>query len=512
MALSSSALAAPGFVSAAIDGETGGRFELAGRVLSSRTSADPPRAARSVPIARLHADRSVDLLPEVDAADPDLLLVDIATPEEAALAPEAPPSADASSSGLGGAVTGVPRAAALARAAAPPVHDRLARPGGHLVVLLLASRPASAIDALSYAMTLLTGAALPTSIERRRVDRPVKIYAIFLSLIGAVLIAIVYAFITDAIIRSRLLQTLGGGRVPGGIRDHVIVAGLGAIGYRVALGVQARGVPGRRRRVPGRRSLRGRDPGRRASRSSSATPATARSSRRSGWPAPGRSCARPPTTWSTCRPPSTAGPSARTCASSSGCSTRSSPCGSSAGSGSASPARCRSSPRRPSPRPRRARRSSRPSRSAIGGWPCSPGCACRPGRPSRASLAWSSTGPAPAGCWRSPTRARTSPAGTCPADEVLDADEEVVLVATRAGLAELLHLAALPAGAAAGPSPTCRPRPSRRRRACPSTRWPRSAPSGTAWARASARSSGSSRRRSEDGGRRWIRPPEESRP
>ena len=70
-----------------------------------------------------------------------------------------------------------------------------------------------------------------------------RIYAIFLSLVGAALVAIVYAFITDALIRSRLLQTLGRRTVPGDIRDHVVVAGLGAIGYRVALGIQARGVP-----------------------------------------------------------------------------------------------------------------------------------------------------------------------------------------------------------------------------------------------------------------------------
>ena len=31
--------------------------------------------------------------------------------------------------------------------------------------------------------------------------------------------------------------------MPGGIRDHVIVVGLGSIGYRVALGLVARGVP-----------------------------------------------------------------------------------------------------------------------------------------------------------------------------------------------------------------------------------------------------------------------------
>src|SRR6476661_1364947 len=70
VALSSSALAAPGFVSAAIDGESGGRFELAGRVLSPRTSADPAHGARSVPLARLHADRSVDLLPDAATRDP----------------------------------------------------------------------------------------------------------------------------------------------------------------------------------------------------------------------------------------------------------------------------------------------------------------------------------------------------------------------------------------------------------------------------------------------------------
>ena len=70
-----------------------------------------------------------------------------------------------------------------------------------------------------------------------------RIYAIVLSLVGAAIVAIVYAFITDALIRSRLLQTLGRRTVPGSIHDHVIVAGLGAIGYRVALGVQARGVP-----------------------------------------------------------------------------------------------------------------------------------------------------------------------------------------------------------------------------------------------------------------------------
>ena len=97
------------------------------------------------------------------------------------------------------------------------------------------------LDAISYAITLLTGASLPTNIDAASRNDALRIYAIFLSLIGAAIVAVVYAFITDALIRSRLLQTLGRRNVPGNIHDHVIVAGLGSIGYRVALGLLDRG-------------------------------------------------------------------------------------------------------------------------------------------------------------------------------------------------------------------------------------------------------------------------------
>ncbi|MGP1674484.1 MAG: NAD-binding protein [Candidatus Limnocylindrales bacterium] len=243
VALSSSALAAPGFVSAAIDGESGGRFELAGRVLSSRTSADPRRGDRSVPLARLHADRTVEMLPDAAVDEPDLILVDIALPGDDR-PDEAPPAADASSSGIvGGAV-----AAFRDRLRAP--EQRLLRFGTVLVLLAVASAlyfeftaGLTPLDAFSYAITLLTGASLPTEIDAATAPTSLRLYAIVLSLVGAAVVAIVYAFITDALLRSRLLQTLGRRTVPGSIHDHVIVAGLGAIGYRVALGVQARGVP-----------------------------------------------------------------------------------------------------------------------------------------------------------------------------------------------------------------------------------------------------------------------------
>jgi Trk K+ transport system NAD-binding subunit len=243
VALSSSALASPGFVSAAIDGETGGRFELAGRILTSRTSADPPRGARSVPIGRLRPDRSAESLPDADPGEPNLILVDIADPGDAVAADE-PVAADASSSGL---VEGTV-AAFRDRLRAP--EQRLLRFGTALVVLAVASAlyfeltaGLTPLDAFSYAITLLTGASLPTEIDPATAPTSLRIYAIFLSLVGAAIVAIVYAFITDALIRSRLLQTLGRRTVPGNIRDHVVIAGLGAIGYRVAVGIQARGVP-----------------------------------------------------------------------------------------------------------------------------------------------------------------------------------------------------------------------------------------------------------------------------
>ncbi len=244
VALSSSALAAPGFVTAAIDGETGGRFELAGRMLSARGSAEPSRGHRSVALARLHADRSVEMLPDTAPTGPDFIVVDIATLAQAAALDERPAAPDASSSGL---VTGA-LAGFRDRLRAP--EQRLLRFGTALAVLAVGSAlyfeltaDLTPLDAFSYAITLLTGASLPTEIDAATAPDSLRIYAIFLSLVGAALVAIVYAFITDALIRSRLLQTLGRRTVPGNIRDHVVVAGLGAIGYRVALGVQARGVP-----------------------------------------------------------------------------------------------------------------------------------------------------------------------------------------------------------------------------------------------------------------------------
>jgi Trk K+ transport system NAD-binding subunit len=247
IALSSSALAAPGFVSAALDGETGNRFRLAGRVLSSRSSRDPAGAARSLPIARLAADRTVELLPDPGTTG-DLILVDITDGRAA------DPGSVAGSSPT--AVQPEHSARRLLRRPFAAIRTLMTVPQRRLLTfgaVLLGLAAASAIyfyaisglsplDAVTYAITLLTGSSVAVDIGDAASRAPLRMYAILLSLIGAVLVAIVYAFITDALIRSRLLETLGVRSVPADIRDHVIVAGLGSIGYRVALGIASRGV------------------------------------------------------------------------------------------------------------------------------------------------------------------------------------------------------------------------------------------------------------------------------
>jgi voltage-gated potassium channel Kch len=244
VALSSSALAAPGFVSAALDGESGGQFELGGRLIRIRQSggeAAPPAGTVSTAIARLHPDRSVEPLPvgEVDA--PGLVIAD-ALPLEGAAGDRA-----------GDRGAGV---ALLTRLPAA-IRERLSVPDRRLVNLALvliglavvsslffaAAAGLTPLDAVSYAITLLTGASgSGVDIDPATAPAALKVYGILLSLFGAALIGVVYALITDAIIGSRLLRLLGRRSVPRALRDHVIVCGLGSIGYRITVGLLARGV------------------------------------------------------------------------------------------------------------------------------------------------------------------------------------------------------------------------------------------------------------------------------
>ena len=88
----------------------------------------------------------------------------------------------------------------------------------------------------------MTGASLVTSPDPTTAPATLKVYAIGLSLVGAATtVAVVFALVADALIRSRLMQTLGRRTVPSNVSGHVIVCGLGTIGYRMVQGLLARG-------------------------------------------------------------------------------------------------------------------------------------------------------------------------------------------------------------------------------------------------------------------------------
>jgi Trk K+ transport system NAD-binding subunit len=242
VALSSSALAAPGFVAAALDGEGGEQFTMAGRefVVRLATDEDAPDAAphdhldrRTV--AHIDADRSVELLPRpASTHDGTAVLLEAHDPTTLARLEQRDE-----------------------RSSVQRLRDRLASPdrrlvrlGATLVFLALLSAVLfevtvglTPVDALSWAIGLLTGSGTGfASVDEASAPGILKAYGILLSLIGAALVGVVYALITDAIIGARLLATLGRRPIPASIRDHVIVCGLGSIGYRVALGVREHGV------------------------------------------------------------------------------------------------------------------------------------------------------------------------------------------------------------------------------------------------------------------------------
>ena len=171
VALSSSALAAPGFVSAAIDGETGTRFALAGRVITSRESADAAGSPESIVIARLNADRTVEPLPDAAVTDADLILVDVSEPvapgEEAeAVRPPPPPPAPRPIR-IPSSQDGKRLVARLGSRFASP-ERRFLRFGAILVGLAVVSAiffdliaDLTPLDAISYVITLLTGRRSP---------------------------------------------------------------------------------------------------------------------------------------------------------------------------------------------------------------------------------------------------------------------------------------------------------------------------------------------------------------
>ncbi|MFY7797714.1 MAG: potassium channel family protein [Dolichospermum sp.] len=106
-----------------------------------------------------------------------------------------------------------------------------------LVIILLSTftyistkHSISFIDALYFAVGMITGAGGNDKVVENAHDS-IKLFTVVIMLIGAGVIGIWYAMLTDFILGSRLKQFLDAARIPE--RNHYIVCGLSGIGIKI---------------------------------------------------------------------------------------------------------------------------------------------------------------------------------------------------------------------------------------------------------------------------------------
>jgi Trk K+ transport system NAD-binding subunit len=67
-----------------------------------------------------------------------------------------------------------------------------------------------------------------------------EVFGIWLMVAGTTLVTVILALLTNALVTRRIAQSLGQARIPG-MRDHVVMVGLGSVGMKVLDGLLARG-------------------------------------------------------------------------------------------------------------------------------------------------------------------------------------------------------------------------------------------------------------------------------
>lgn len=231
--LSSSAIAAPAFVSAALRQDWQQEVEVGGRTLRVR-NARPKDPGALVALARITEERGVELFPS--ATNEELLCI-VETKAEAKSTP----------------VVSKQRASTLAnirsylQALAGSADNRL---GYALVFLFLLGFASMVIffltndldigDAFYNTTAIIISGGLG-DIDPSQAPWPIKLFGTLLMIIGATTLTVFYALVTDAVVSVRLDKALG--RLKVDMRDHVVVCGLGSIGYRVATQLHAMGLP-----------------------------------------------------------------------------------------------------------------------------------------------------------------------------------------------------------------------------------------------------------------------------
>jgi Trk K+ transport system NAD-binding subunit len=229
VAMSASALAAPGFLTAVLDPEADERWiDILGRTLAFR-HAEPDDPAVVVALA----DDSVTPIRLFPREGQHLLsLVD----------PSGGPAHVKSTKPAG-------RTMPLPRVRSVGWLRRVDRRFWVLLAVLVAitllsmlvfvmSAPLGLVDALYNAVNAFFG-GVPDQAAQNTAG--LRIFVILLTLFGAAALAMFYGLIADVVLSARISNLLG--PQPTEARNHIIVVGLGSIGYRIALLLRQRGIP-----------------------------------------------------------------------------------------------------------------------------------------------------------------------------------------------------------------------------------------------------------------------------
>ncbi|HEX3214427.1 MAG TPA: NAD-binding protein, partial [Actinomycetota bacterium] len=231
----SAALAVPAFVSAALLQDWQQRVEVDGHTLAVRRAA-PGDPGVLLALARVGPDGSAELFPGGD--DPVLCLAEAPPlparrnrhPERPAL--EQPGRLAAAWTVLLGADVRLRVTAAIVLVLTLT---------GIVIFWAFSEQNLDLIDAVYFTVTIMTTTGFG-DIHLRNAPAPLQLYGVALMLSGTAALAILFALITDALISARLARVLGA-NIPRGLHDHVIVCGLGNIGYRMVEQLHDLGVP-----------------------------------------------------------------------------------------------------------------------------------------------------------------------------------------------------------------------------------------------------------------------------
>ena len=98
------------------------------------------------------------------------------------------------------------------------------------VVIFWLFYPLPLLDAAYFTTELVTTVGLG-DISLLHADDPLKLFGIFVMLGGAAMMAVVYGLLAELVLSARLETLLG--EPSEDVRDHYVVAGLGAVGFRV---------------------------------------------------------------------------------------------------------------------------------------------------------------------------------------------------------------------------------------------------------------------------------------